>query len=211
MKIRIIEKFKNKIGLYFNPPIHNGINGDFIFIHINKTAGTSIANIIGKPFRKHLTAKEIISVIGQKKWDQAYKFAVVRNPWDKVVSQYKHNIKNNVTHMATTKIPFKDWVACTYGSQRNHYYYYRPQMFLPQVEWLRDFEGHIKIDDIVRFENLTEGINRVFDRLGIDQELPHVNTTPNTHYQDYFDDGSRQTISDWFHEDIDEFGYAFGD
>ena len=28
-----------------------------------------------------------ICVIGQEKWDSAYKFAVVRNPWDKVVSQ----------------------------------------------------------------------------------------------------------------------------
>lgn len=40
-------------------------------IHINKTTGTSIINIIGKPFRKYLNVKDIIKVIGQKKWDEA--------------------------------------------------------------------------------------------------------------------------------------------
>ncbi len=210
MKLKIIEKYKNRVGLYFKPPIHTGPHGNFIFVHINKTAGTSIVKIIGKPFRKHLTAKEIIDVIGQQKWDGAYKFAIVRNPWDKVVSQYKHNIKNNVTRMAEKRISFEDWVACTYGSHQGYYYDYRPQMFLPQVEWLRDFEGKIEIDEIVRFENLGEGMNRVFDRLGIQQELPHVNTTPKTIYQDFFTDESRRTISECFHEDIDLFGYTFG-
>jgi hypothetical protein len=74
------------IGLHINSPLHKGKHGSYIFIHINKTAGTSIIDVIGKPFRKHLTSKEVIKVIGQKKWDAAYKFAVVRNPWDKVVS-----------------------------------------------------------------------------------------------------------------------------
>jgi len=181
MRIRIIEKYKNKIGLYFNC----------------------------KPFRKHLTAKEIIKVIGQDKWDKAYKFAVVRNPWDKVVSQYKHNIKNNVTNMANKEISFDDWVACTYGKNKVEYYYYRPQMFLPQVEWLKDFEGKIDLDKIIRFENLTDEMNLVFNTIGIHQELPHVNKTSKTNYRDFYDDTTQKIIADWFHEDIKVFGYTY--
>jgi len=209
MRIRIIEKYKNKIGLYFNSPLHKGEKRDYIFVHINKTAGTSIINIIGKPFRKHLTAKEIIKVIGQDKWDKAYKFAVVRNPWDKVVSQYKHNIKNNVTNMAKKEISFKDWIACTYGKNKVEYYYYRPQMFLPQAEWLKDFEGKIDLDKIIRFENLTDEMNLVFKTLGIHQELPHVNKTSKTNYRDFYDDTTQKIIADWFHEDIKVFGYTY--
>ena len=59
------------IGLHINSPLHKGKNGNYIFIHITKTAGTSIIEVIGKPFRKHLTSKEVIKVIGQKKWDAA--------------------------------------------------------------------------------------------------------------------------------------------
>jgi len=209
MKIKKLRKYTNMIGLRINSPLHKGKHGNFIFIHINKTAGTSIIDVIGKPFRKHLTAKEVINVIGQKKWDEAYKFTVVRNPWDKVVSQYKHNIKVNSSNMANKKISFKDWVACTYGEPKNEFYYARPQMFYPQVEWLKNNQGKIDIDKIIRFENLNAGINEVFETLSIDRQLPHLNRTPETSYRDFYDDESRQIIADWFHDDIIEFSYRF--
>lgn len=209
MKAKNLKKITNMIGLRINSPLHQGKHGTFIFIHINKTAGTSIIDVIGKPFRKHLTAKEIINVIGQKKWDAAYKFTVIRNPWDKVVSQYKHNIKVNSSNMANKKISFKDWVGCTYGEPKDEFYYARPQMFYPQVDWLKNRQGKIDIDKIIRFENLNSGINEVFESLSIDRKLPHLNRTPKTSYRDFYDDESRQIIADWFHEDIREFRYIF--
>ena len=209
MKIKIIEKYKNWIGLRINSPLHKGKNKNYVFIHINKTAGTSIINIIGKPFRKHLTVKDVIHVIGQKKWDEAYKFTVIRNPWDKVVSHYKHNIKMNVTNMAKKKIEFKDWVACTYVEPKNKFYYNRAQMFFPQVEWLKNNEGKIDIDKIIRFENLNEGINEVFKTLEIEHKLPHLNSTSKTNYREFYDDQTKQIVTDWFHEDIKEFSYTF--
>ena len=181
----------------------------FAFIHINKTAGTSIVDVIGKPFRKHLTVKDVISVIGQQKWDQAYKFTVIRNPWDKVVSQYKHAIKMNSNNMAQKSIEFRDWVSCTYGEPKDPFYYARAQMFLPQVEWLKDFQDKIDVDKIIRFENLNEGINEVFKTLSIDSNLPHLNETYKTNYRDFYDNDSKQIISKWFHEDIQVFGYIF--
>jgi len=208
MKIKIIEKYKNMIGLKINSPLHKGKNKNYVFIHINKTAGTSIINIIGKPFRKHLTVKEVIKVIGQKKWEEAFKFAVIRNPWDKVFSQYKHSF-NMFSDLAEKKIEFKDWVACTYGEPKNKIYYKRPQMFLPHVEWLKNYEGKIDVDKIIRYENLNEGINDVFRILEIDHVLPHLNSTYITNYRDFYDDETKQIITDWFHEDIKEFGYVF--
>ena len=151
----------------------------------------------------------MIHVIGQKKWDEAYKFTVIRNPWDKVVSHYKHNIKMNVTNMAKKKIEFKDWVACTYGKPKNKFYYNRAQMFFPQVEWLKNNEGKIDIDKIIRFENLNEGTNEVFKTLEIEHKLPHLNRTYRTNYHDFYDDETKQIVTDWFHEDIKEFGYTF--
>ncbi len=209
MKIQIIEKYKNWIGLKINSPLHKGKNKNYVFIHINKTAGTSIIDVIGKPFRKHLTVKEVIKVIGQKKWDKAYKFTVIRNPWDKVFSQYKHHFNMKDKETVKKKIDFKDWVACTYGEPKNKIYYKRPQMFLPNVEWLKNYEGKIDVDKIIRYENLNEGINGVFKTLEIDHELPHLNSTYKTNYRDFYDDETKQIISDWFHEDIKEFGYTF--
>ena len=82
-------------------------------------------------------------------------------------------------------------------------------MFLPQVEWLKNYEGNIDMDKIIRFENLSEGINEVFEVLSIDNKLLHLNRTPKTTYSNYYDDKSRQIVTDWFHEDIKTFSYTF--
>jgi len=115
----------------------------------------------------------------------------------------------NESKMAKKRIDFKDWVACTYGEPKNKFYYNRPQMFLPQVEWLKNNEGKIDIDKIIRFENLNEGINEVFKTLEIEHKLPHLNRTYRTNYRDFYDDQTKQIVTGWFHEDIKEFGYTF--
>ena len=64
----------------------------FVFIHINKTGGSSIAKALNIP-SVHRTAQEKIEEIGQKNWDRKLTFTVVRNPWDKVVSLYHYRVK----------------------------------------------------------------------------------------------------------------------
>tara|TARA_R110002073_G_scaffold40547_5_gene115032 strand:- start:138165 stop:138800 length:636 start_codon:yes stop_codon:yes gene_type:complete len=211
MRIPIIEEIKNAIGLRINSPLHKGSKQDYIFIHINKTAGTSVVDIIGKPFRKHLTAKEVIKVVGKKKWKNAYKFTVVRNPWDKVVSHYKHNIKVNPKRMTENNevVTFKKWIHSTLGETKIKKYYNRPQHFLPQVDWLKNHDGIIDMDKIIRFENLNQGFNEVSEALELGQKLPHLNKTRKTTYSDFYDKETRQIVADWFHEDIQKFGYEF--
>ena len=104
-------------------PLRQASNGPFIFIHINKTAGTSIGRAIGLPVKDHLTATEVIARIGLDKWNSAYKFTVVRNPWDKVVSHYDYRRKKNKTEIASRNISFSDWVIMTYGDIKNTFYF----------------------------------------------------------------------------------------
>ncbi len=209
MRFKIIEKYKNKIGFYFNSPLRKGKHKEFIFIHIPKTAGTSMTKIFGEAFQKHNTAKEVIEIIGKKKWNNAYKFTVVRNPWDKVFSWYKFRVKLNQSKMATNPISFKDWVACTYGEPKDKYYYYRAKNFMPQLDWLKNDEDIIDMDNIIRFENLQEDFKIVAKELGINSVLPHINKTKETYYRDYYDEETKKIIKEWFHEDIKTFGYKY--
>ena len=120
--------------LHIKPiPLRQGGNGPFIFIHINKTAGTSVGKAIGLPVKDHLMATEVIARIGLDKWNTAYKFTVVRNPWDKVVSHYEYRRKKNKTHIASRNISFSDWVKMTYGPEKNTVYYNNPRSFQQQV------------------------------------------------------------------------------
>ncbi len=190
-------------------PLRQGKNGPFIFIHINKTGGTSIGKAIGLPVKSHLTAREIISKLGPQRWEEAYKFTFVRNPWDKVVSHYEYRRKKNKTQIATRRINFSDWVKMTYGEDKNPYFYNNAKSFQSQVEWLKDKNGNIRLDFIGKFESISEDFDHIKLALGVNAYLPHLNASRRSDYRSYYDDTTRAIIQHWFQDDIDIFGYRF--
>ena len=196
--------------LHIKPsPLRQGKNGTYVFIHINKTAGTSIGNAIGLPVKHHQTASEIIAKIGRDKWNTAYKFTLVRNPWDKVVSHYQYRRKRNKTQVATRNVSFSEWVKKTYGPDKDPFFYNNPKAFQPQVEWLKDDQGRIAIDFIGKFESINDDFDQIKSIIGIEAELPHLNASKRAGYQSYYDDETRLIVAQWFHEDIEVFGYSF--
>ena len=196
--------------LHIKPsPLRQGQNGTYVFIHINKTAGTSIGNAIGLPVKHHQTAREIIAKIGRDKWNTAYKFTLVRNPWDKVVSHYQYRRKRNKTEVATRNVSFSEWVKKTYGPDKDPFFYNNPKAFQPQVEWLKDDQGRIAIDFIGKFESINDDFDQIKSIIGIEAELPHLNASKRAGYQSYYDDETRLIVAQWFHEDIEAFGYSF--
>jgi hypothetical protein len=190
-------------------PLRPGRNGPFAFIHINRTAGTSIGRAIGLPCKQHLTVREVIARVGAADWERAYRFSIVRNPWDKVVSHYKHRVRTNQTGMGDRHITFRDWVAATYGPDKRLPYYDQPKMFQPQVDWLRDHEGQVRLDFIGRFEDVNAAYRQVAARLELTGELPHCNGTEKVDYRTFYDDRTAEVIGDWFAEDVAAFGYRF--
>jgi hypothetical protein len=193
-------------------PLRFGPQGPFIFIHINKTAGTSIGRAVGLPHKRHLTAREIIDLVGEEAWRKAYKFAFVRNPWDKVVSQYGFRVRTNKTRMGERPIAFKDWAMRTIGERRDPEYVDKPRLFLPQVEWLKDAAGRIDVQRVGRFEHLARDFAAICAELGIAAALPHLNRTKARRpYRDYYDAETAEIVARWFRDDIERFGYAFDD
>jgi len=210
MKSRLpILKRLQKI-LHIKPsPLKQGCNGSYIFVHINKTAGTSVGRAIGLPVKDHLTAKEIIGRIGKQNWNSAYKFTVIRNPWDKVVSLYEYRRKKNKTQIASGGIRFTEWVKLTHTENRNPFYYNNVKSFQPQVEWLKDDEGDITIDFVARFETLGADFEQIREAIGCAAELPHLNASSRKSYRDYYTDETREIVARWYREDIEFFNYAF--
>lgn len=180
---------------------------DFIFVHINKTAGTSIEKALNLP-HEHKTALEIISEIGITQWSDKFSFTVVRNPWDRVVSQYHYRVLTNQTELGTGKIGFKRWVTLSYG-EKDPRYYDRPMMFMPQFDWITDVNGNILIDRVCRFESLESDLQDVCDRINRKLELPHLRRSSHDYYKCYYDDESIDIVRKSFVNDIDEFRYTF--
>jgi len=181
---------------------------NFILIHINKTGGSSIEKALGLPQQLHLTALELREKLGDKRWNKRFKFAFVRNPWDKVVSHYYYRYRRNAQGIKEDNINFKQWVKLTYG-EKNPKYYNIPKMFAPQMDWITNEKGEVIIDFIGRFENLNEDFQKVCGIIGKKRELPHLRKSNHKPYQYYYDDETRELIEKIFKKDIDAFGYKF--
>lgn len=181
----------------------------YVFIHINKTGGSSISNKLAYKKIQHLTAKEVIKWIGREKWDAAETFTVVRNPWDKVASHYLFRKATNQTKLKENPLPFKEWVNKTYGQYKDLYYYDKPKMFMPQSEWIKDENNKVAVKHILRFEKLEQDFNKIARILQLEPGLPHLNKTINKQYNSMYDKETAQLIEEWFSEDIERFEYTF--
>ncbi|HFD80723.1 MAG TPA: hypothetical protein ENK05_10090 [Gammaproteobacteria bacterium] len=180
----------------------------FIFIHINKTGGSSVALALGIPLQMHATADEVRQQISPAQWREAFKFAYVRNPWDKVVSHYHYRVQTNQTGLAAGGLDFNQWVRLAYG-EKDPRYYDKPRFFMPQKDWVSDRSGRIIVDFVGRFERLQEDFRVVCKTLGIEKTLPHIRKSSHGHYRDYYAEDTREIIGQWFRDDIDAFGYEF--
>jgi hypothetical protein len=179
----------------------------FVFIHINKTGGSSIEQALRIPF-EHKTAREKIAEIGRRAWDRKTTFAVVRNPWDKVVSHFHYRVQTNQTGLGDGGISFEDWVGAAYRD-RDPAYLDTPIMFSPQRDWLVDASDEVAVDRVLRFESLEADFGSLMDELGRDATLPHLKASSRRSYREYYDDATADIVRRVFAPDLELFGYEF--
>jgi len=211
----------------------------FVFIHINKTGGTSMTSLLGRyeewPVAKrlfralerrylkrkykafsccgqqfvgnHASAAMVRKVLGDQLYRAYFKFALVRNPWDREVSRYFYarNTPTHAQHQLASRFEFAEFIK-----QRSRKAT-RRDVSSYQYKKVSDNEGNLIVDAIVRIENLAEEIVPVFARIGIDQAMPvpRLNRSGHRRYQDYYDDESIELVRQFAREDIERFGYRF--
>ncbi|MCX7553346.1 sulfotransferase family 2 domain-containing protein [Marinicella sp. S1101] len=197
---RKLKRKSHTLPLWYDEP-------DFIFIHINKTAGSSVEKALNLPF-EHLTAQEKQAEVGMQKWQDKFTFSFVRNPFDKVCSHYRYRVKTNQTQLKDKPLSFSDWVALSYG-EKKPFYYDQPRMFMPQTDWLCDEQGQIMVDAVYHFESLQEDFQTIKKKFGLSADLPHLKPTKPVSYQTFYDNRAKQIIEQHFAADLDAFGYEF--
>lgn len=82
-----------------------------------------------------------------------------------------------------------------------------------QLDWIRDENKNILVDFIGKYENLNDDWKIVAKKLNVNNKLPisNRNMTRNRDYTKYYTNESRDIIYNKFKEDIDYFGYKFGE
>jgi hypothetical protein len=127
-----------------------------------------------------------------------FKFAFVRNPWDRVVSMYSYRLRNR-------EIP-EDLSFAEFVLKRHDYPF---GMHREQVKMIEDLHGKIAMDFIGRFENLENDWSILQNRLKISSSLPHLKATAHKPYQAYYSPELINEVADMYPRDIQIFGYDF--
>ena len=203
----------------WNPRIRHDLKA--VFIHIPKTAGNSITKALNKIPKdhqktttrvpKHARALELKLVLGQETWDEYFSFALVRNPWELMVSSYNWWLQKasnipyhrrhhkNVSEMDN----FEEFLWSKYGQKMINERYGQIR------DWLAD-NGDIIVDFIGKVETIEDDWKLICEKIGVEPpDLGWYNRTTRKPYQDYYNNKSREFIAERFEWVIDEFGYTF--
>ena len=180
----------------------------FIFLHIPKTAGTSIGKLFDMKYGQYLPIRKrkhgkasMLSEEYPKKWKEYFKFTFIRNPWDRELSFYMYRLNRIKIHKRLDpNTTFEQYVTKAFHSGRK-----RNQ----QIDWLIS-NGTMEVDFIGRFERLESDFHKICNILNINKKLPHMNATKHDHYSTYYNDTTRQMVETMYSKDINLFGYKFG-
>ena len=203
-----------------------------IFIHVPKCAGSSFHGICKKHSIKLdvLNLKSVSLDSTDIKYEDHFKFSFVRNPWDRMVSNwcmwstwrkpywfktltFKEFVDFSISHIVLEKISnTREWCDDRCPIEYIHSIYNHCAPYTDPFYHLFNNDGELIINFVGRFENLQGDFDIVCDKIGIPrQQLPHKNATKHKHYTEYYDDETRQIVAEKYAKDIDYFGYEFGD
>jgi hypothetical protein len=179
-----------------------------LFIHIPKTAGTSISLGLYNEDPWHYTL-ENYSYISGPTFRKLFKFAFVRNPYDRLESTYRYSFKQVKSHPNTsvrfiTEYPsFDDFVFNWVNEDNVNAHYF----LAPQHSYLRSPLSNIGIDFIGKFENLNDGYQKINKKLGLVNSLPFTNNST-AEIPTYYTNETARIVYDAYRDDFERFDYS---
>ena len=150
----------------------------------------------------HISAQEIRPHLEAEIWDTYFKFAFVRNPFDRFVSCcfFLNREDPNFEHTAVAFM--KERLQRTQFQQR--------VLVRPQYQQLCTVGGDIALDYVGRYENLQESYDVICERIGLSKsELSTKNSSEHSRYTQYYDDDLQQQVAEFYKEDLRLFAYDF--
>ena len=143
--------------------------GDWEFAH-QRDEYVSDAGIIGyrgadsrnSTWYNHMSASEIREKIGIQIWDSYFKFCVIRNPFDKLVSQFFFRLDKGLIVFEDVEDPilgFRQWIS-------------KGVPVLDRTLYVMNNE--ICVDYLIRYEDIETGIKFVCDKLQIQFEAEKI-------------------------------------
>jgi hypothetical protein len=160
----------------------------------------------GQLWYNHLPAREIRNQIGAAIWDEYFKFCVIRDPFDRLVSAFHFAVvkeqkqQSAQADVAALTRQFREWLP-------NH-----GKRFLDRNKYTID--GKLCVDYVIRYEQMHAGVQHVCDVLGIPFEperIPHLKggvRPQGIPLAEYYDAKAVSFVRDQYRFEMEHFGYA---
>ena len=178
---------------------------NFIFVHIPKTAGTSMEQVpfMGESYNKHapIMFYRAMENLANLEIDNYFKWCFVRDPYTRFISgMLSHVINTELKGLNDNQIRNKITEFVLKGE-------FGGEVLRPQHEFV-EVEGKNVMDFLGRFENINEDWSNVCKRIGVQPvDLPHKMKGNYTNYDYYYTPETRAIISKHYKKDFKMFGY----
>ena len=150
----------------------------------------------------HITLQQVRPYLGEEQFQAYFKFAFVRNPFDRFVSYCAFMTRDNGAFERDPK-----------DVMRRMLFELRPMhhvLFQPQHGFVTDESGNLLADYIGRVEDMQASYDRICARIGIaSAALGQVNSSRRGSYRDYYDPQLIDGVADLYARDLELFGYRF--
>ncbi len=194
-----------------------------IHVHIPKTAGQSIRAFLNPgasnaeafpsdyansgPRAAHLTVSEMMANDLDGLCKKYFKFAFIRNPWDRAVSEYLWRQKRK-----TDRVAFDTFESFLMGALEG--WEYRGddvRHMMSQKAFVTSESGNLLVDFIGRFENFNVDMAEVCQCIGVSfQDFPRINESNKVARSNaFYTPETRELVHRLWGEDIDYFEYDF--
>lgn len=155
-------------------------------------------------FRAHDNILAARSRMPADKFERYFKFAFIRNPWERLVSEYEFLLSRS-KHGRHKRVK-----VLTNFSEFIHMQIPRSDAY--QLNMLCDRNGRVLMDFLGKLENLEQDWHRVCVQLGIEyQALPRKNVIEHKPYQAYYDKNSKQLVAKHWAREIELFEYSYAE
>ncbi len=205
-------------------------NTPFIFISIARTATKTIHSALGMSLRSapepsyyHMSLLDLSTRYYPKlNLTNYFKFAFVRNPFDRLYSLYSNFLNSRNGHTKILQYSRFDRIVNSIYWKSNKDFNLFCKLFYssdhwknevhhrPQLDYIQMDNGVIGVDFVGRYESLEKDWLHISNHLGIQTTLPHINKSiREKNYRNVYNEESIRLITEVYKKDLDQFNYNF--
>ena len=188
---------------------------------------------------KHIPPAILRGALPEKIWNEYFKFVFVRNPWDWFISQWFYNSVPAIDAPSSSLRRVRAGARDALRERRLRPRQNEPARLIRRGDELRpedvdatfevlklfkqlpgrdglyqsnsvyDMDDRPIVDYVGRYETLEADFDEITRHLGLDLQLPHLNSTEHRDYRSYYSAETRERVAELWAVDIENFGYSF--